>query len=170
MLYQISQRFANTPLLVVTDSWFGNDGLFKPMRTAIGSHGHILSRLRVNAALFDLPKRTKALKGRPKKYGRKLGCATTLAKRSKRYATSYSVNLSGKQREVLAYDKVVMLKTLKCAVRVVLAYRKSQWIALFSTDLELFVEQIIEHYGARWKIESGFKEIKQEIGSSKSQF
>jgi len=30
-------------------------------------------------------------------------------------------------------------------------------------------EQIIEFYGARWKIESGFKEIKQEIGSSKSQ-
>ena len=25
------------------------------------------------------------------------------------------------------------------------------------------------YYGARWKIESGFKEIKQDIGSSKSQ-
>ncbi|MCF6355742.1 MAG: transposase [Candidatus Polarisedimenticolaceae bacterium] len=42
-------------------------------------------------------------------------------------------------------------------------------MALFSTDLDLSVEQIIEYYGARWKIESGFKEIKQEIGSSKSQ-
>ena len=29
--------------------------------------------------------------------------------------------------------------------------------------------QIIEYYGARWKIEAGFKELKQEIGSSKSQ-
>ena len=38
-----------------------------------------------------------------------------------------------------------------------------------TTDLTLSVEQIIEYYGARWKIESGFKEIKQEIGSSKSQ-
>ncbi len=27
----------------------------------------------------------------------------------------------------------------------------------------------IEYYGARWKIESGFKEIKQEIGSASSQ-
>ncbi|MDY0222982.1 MAG: transposase [Desulfobacterium sp.] len=27
----------------------------------------------------------------------------------------------------------------------------------------------IEYYGARWKIESGFKEIKQEVGSSKAQ-
>lgn len=169
MLSQISERFANTPLLVVTDSWFGNDGLFKPMRKTIGPRCHILSRLRVNASLFELPKRVKAQVGRPNKYGRKLGCATTLAKRSKRYAKSYSINLYGKQREVFAYDKVLMLKTLKCSVRVVWVYRKSQWVALFTTDLDLSVEQIIEYYGARWKIESGFKEIKQEIGSSKSQ-
>jgi IS4 transposase len=64
---------------------------------------------------------------------------------------------------------VVTLKTLKCSVRVVWIFRRTQWVALFSTDLELSIEQIIEQYGARWKIESGFKEIKQDIGSSKSQ-
>jgi len=58
---------------------------------------------------------------------------------------------------------------VKCPVRVVWVFRKTQWIALFSTDLDLSIEQIIGYYGARWKIESGFKEIKQEIGSSKSQ-
>ncbi len=42
-------------------------------------------------------------------------------------------------------------------------------VALFTTDLDLTVEQIIEYYGAHWKTEAGFKEIKQEIGSSKSQ-
>ncbi len=30
---------------------------------------------------------------------------------------------------------------------------ESQWVALFTTDLDLTVEQIIEYYGARWKIE-----------------
>ena len=40
---------------------------------------------------------------------------------------------------------------------------------LVQTDLDLSIKQIIEYYGARWKIESGFKEIKQEIDSSKSQ-
>ena len=62
-----------------------------------------------------------------------------------------------------------MLKTLKCPIRVVWVFRKTQWVALFSNDLDLSIKQIIEYYGARWKIESGFKEIKQEIGSSKSQ-
>jgi IS4 transposase len=33
----------------------------------------------------------------------------------------------------------------------------------------LTTEQIIEYYSTRWKIESGFKEIKQDIVSSKSQ-
>jgi hypothetical protein len=59
MLTQISERFAHMPLLIVTDSWFGNDGLFKPMRKNIGQHCHLLSRLRINATLFELPEHTK---------------------------------------------------------------------------------------------------------------
>ena len=62
-----------------------------------------------------------------------------------------------------------MVKSLKRPVRVVWVFRRSRWITLFTTDLELSVTQIIEYYGARWKIESGFKELKQDIGSQKSQ-
>jgi hypothetical protein len=42
---------------------------------------------------------------------------------------------------------------LKCPVRVVWVFRKTQWVALFTTDLDLSVSQIIEYYGARWKID-----------------
>jgi transposase len=42
-------------------------------------------------------------------------------------------------------------------------------VALLTTDLSLSVEQIIEFYSVRWKIEAGFKEIKQETGSARSQ-
>jgi transposase len=58
---------------------------------------------------------------------------------------------------------------MKCPIKVVWVFRRTRYIALFTTDLSLSVEQIIEYYGARWKIEPGFKEIKQEIGSSKTQ-
>ena len=200
MLPEIAAAFPGTPLLIVTDSWFGNDGLFiesaikqfnfhsrkgrnagillnlfngrinKPMRKTIGRHCHMLSRLRVNTTLFALPpEHQKQQLGRSRKYGDKMGNATTLANEFHERATTYSVNLYSKQRDVLAFDNIMMLKTLKCAVRVVWIYRRSQWVALFTTDLDLTVEQIIEYYGARWKIEAGFKEIKQEIGSSKSQ-
>ncbi len=38
-----------------------------------------------------------------------------------------------------------------------------------TTDLELSVAQIIEYYGTRWKIEAGFKELKQDVGNCTSQ-
>ena len=41
ILPDISAAFPDTPMLVVADSWFGNDGLFKPMRkTYWAAHAH----------------------------------------------------------------------------------------------------------------------------------
>ena len=84
-------------------------------------------------------------------------------------ARTLTLNLYGRVREVVAAEQVVMLKTLRCQVRVVWVFRRTQWIALVTTDLTLSVAQIIEFYGARWKIEAGFREIKQEIGSAQTQ-
>ncbi|CDQ10889.1 protein of unknown function [Acidithiobacillus ferrivorans] len=86
---------------------------------------------------------------------------TDLAESFRDLAQTFSVMLYGKQRDVLAYDQVFMLKNLRCPVRVVWVFRKTQWVAFFTTDLTLSVTQIIEYYGARWKIEAGYKEIKQ---------
>ena len=170
MIIAIASHFAGVPVLVVTDSWFGNNGLFKPVREALGLQFHLLSRLRVTSMLYDLPpERTPKQRGAKRKYGQKLGSVTMLAAQFRDRAQRHRVHLYGKSREVLAYQQVFMLKTLKCPVRVVWVYRKTQWVALFTTDLRLAVEQIISLYGARWKIESGFKELKQEIGSQKSQ-
>jgi hypothetical protein len=170
MIIEIASYFAGVPVLVVTDSWFGNNGLFKPVREALGLQFHLLSRLRVTSTLYDLPPaRRPKQRGAKRKYGQKLGSAANLAAQFRPLAQRYTVYLYGKFREVHAYDQVFMLKTLRCPVRVVWVYRKTQWLALFTTDLRLSVEQVISLYGARWKIESGFKELKQEIGSQKSQ-
>ena len=171
MIIQLAHHFVGVPVTVVCDSWFGNDGLFKPVRNHLGTSFHLLSRLRSNTVLYSMAptKRPKGKRGRSRKYGRRLGSCAEMAATIKPEASFHRVFVYGHYREVLASTKVVMLKTLKCPVRVVWVFRKTQWIALFSTDLDLTTEQIIEYYGARWKIESGFKEIKQDIGSSKSQ-
>jgi|GEM_PF-6235669 len=88
---------------------------------------------------------------------------------ARQHARLCRLTLYGKSREAMTYDRIVMLKTLRREVRVVWVLRNIQRIALVTTDLELSVEQIIEYYGAGWKIESGVKEIKLEIGSAKSQ-
>jgi hypothetical protein len=170
MITDIAGAFGQTRILTITDSWFGNSGLWKPLHKKFGQRFHMVSRLRSNNNVFQLPgTHTKKGPGRPRKYGKKLGNASSLAVQFKPLAKEYNVNLYGRIRPVVAHDRVVMLKTLKCAVKVVWVYRKTQWIALFSTDLTLSVEQLIEYYGARWKIEAAFKELKRDIGSAETQ-
>ena len=169
MLAEIHQDYM-APILVVADSWFGNYGLWRPVRKKLGKDIDLLSRLRCNININDLPTpSTQKNKGRPHKYGAFLGNASELAAQYRDQAQSYTVDLYGRAREIVAFDRVVMLKNLKGSVRVVWVFRKTKWIALFSTDLSLSVQQIVEYYGARWKIEAGFKELKQEIGSSQAQ-
>lgn len=172
MMLKEVQEYYRQPVLGVTDSWFGNNGLWKPLERGADGKFHLLSRMRTNVTLYDfapVPATGEKRRGRPRKYGERFGNVDECAARWKDRRESYTVFLYGKKREVDAYSQVVMLKTMKCPVRVVWVYRKTRYVALMTTDLTLSVEQIIEYYGARWKIESGFKEIKQEIGSSKSQ-
>jgi len=170
MLTILASHFKGMSILAVCDSWFGNNGLFAPARKKIGGTFNLLSRLRSNIILYAMPpKRNPKQRGRTRKYGERLGSTADVAAVLKAKARSYSVYLYGKRREVMASTTVVMLQTLRCPIRVVFVYRQTQWVALFTTDMSLSVKQIIELYGARWKIESGFKEIKQDIGSSRSQ-
>lgn len=62
-----------------------------------------------------------------------------------------------------------MSKAFKCSIKVVFAYYKNHVVTLATTDLGLSVTQILEYCSARWKIESGFKELKHDIGSQKAQ-
>jgi hypothetical protein len=170
MITHIAATFRQTRITVVTDSWFGNNGLWKPLHDQLGIWIDMISRLRSNHTLFELPgpHRTGQV-GRPKKYGRKLGSAAVLADRFRPLASEHTVNLYGRNRTVAAYERIVMLKTIRCAVKVVWIYRQTQWVALYSTDLTLSTRQLIEYYGARWKIEALFKELKRDIGSAETQ-
>jgi len=170
MIAEIAGIFKHIAVIVITDSWFGNNGLWKPLNEKLGQRIHMISRLRSNINIFELPDAYSSKgPGRPRKYGKKLGNTSSLADRYKHRVQELRVNLYSRVRTVVAYDRVVMLKTLKCPVRVVWIYRKTRWVALFSTDLTLSVSEIIEYYGARWKIEASFKELKQDIGSADTQ-
>jgi hypothetical protein len=48
MLTRLASVFPTVPVLVVTDSAFGNNGLLKPLRQALGEPAHVLTRLRAN--------------------------------------------------------------------------------------------------------------------------
>jgi hypothetical protein len=153
LIVRLGAVFTAVPVLVVCDSWFGNNGLLKPLRAQFGTRAHILSRLRSNAALYEVPTPTPGRAGRPRKYGVRAGTAAQLATTLRAEAQSYTLHLYGRMREVVAVERLVILKTLRCPVRVVWVFRRTQWVALVTTDLTLSLAQIVEYYGARWKIE-----------------
>jgi hypothetical protein len=71
MITDISEAFGQTRIVTITDSWFGNNGLFKPLRSQLGQRLHMISRLRSNNNVFKLPgSQLKNGPGRPRKYGR----------------------------------------------------------------------------------------------------
>ena len=96
--------FPRVPMLVVTDSWFGNNGLLKPLRQALGARAQLLSRLRVNAVLHDRPVAVPGRAGRPRKYGERLGSVKAVSythldvyKRQRQY--NNFINHCGKWRQ-----------------------------------------------------------------------
>ena len=137
MLTALATQFTEQSILVVADSWFGNDGLWRPLSLSAFDF-HLLSRLRSNITLYDLPpQRAGKQRGRASKYGKKLGSVTDMAIHYRGLAHDFSVFLYGKQRNILAYERVVMLKNLRQPVRVVWVFRKTRWVAFFTTDLDL---------------------------------
>ena len=106
MITDIAEAFSQTRIVTITDSWFGNNGLFKPLHNRLGSRFHMVSRLRSNNTVFTLPgPHLQKGPGRPRKYGKKLGDAASLAVRFKPLASEYSVSLYGRTRTVVAYGR-----------------------------------------------------------------
>ena len=126
--------------------------------------------LRTSNVLYELlPDSTVKKVGRPSKYGARAGSVKELAEKYKDSAIEVTSLVYRKKRKMFAYSKIFMSKSFKCKIKVVFTYYKNHVVALATTDLTLTVEQILECYSARWKIESGFKELKHDIGSQKSQ-
>jgi DDE superfamily endonuclease len=168
MVVSIYKAFQQ-PILLVVDSWFSSKTLINPLRTMLKDSFHILSRLRTNTNLYSTKTPKYRGRGRKPKYGKRVGNVKKLGKKKKHGAKKYSTFLYGAIRDVLATSEIFYLKTLGLQVRIVWVYYRKNTVAFFTTDLTLSVEKIIEYYGARWKIESGFKELKQEIGSQRTQ-
>ena len=165
----IAGKFTQNSILIVSDSWFCSAPLIKEVRAHISGSVHILSRLRVSAAIFDLPGPRVKKRGRAPRYGKRLPNVREFSTQLRNQARTAEIHVYGKEREISFSEIICMSKALKCRVKVIFVYYRNFAFPLVTTDLSLPAERMIEYYSARWKIESGFKEIKHEIGSLDSQ-
>jgi hypothetical protein len=169
LVVKIAKLFRHK-VLIVCDSWFGTEPLLKEAQEKSEYQIDLLSRLRINSTLFELPiEENEVKRGRKRKYGERLSPLRELAKQLKQDAVTDRIHIYGKERDCTFVEIICMSKALKRKIKVVLIYRGSYVFPIFTTDLTLTAQQMIEYYSARWKIESGFKELKHEVGILDSQ-
>lgn len=127
----------------------------------------MVSRLRSNAALYELPgARKPGQRGARRKRGDKLTARQLWNRRSGR--RELKVRTYGKARTITAWvGTVIPSPTLGDApIRVVIfpQRRGKKMNVLFSTDTAMTPERLLELYAARFKIEDAFDELKTHGG------
>ncbi len=146
------------PGLIIFDRGFNRRKVF----TEILSQGHhLLCRAKSNAAFFHIPKRPKQpKKGRPHRYGKRLSLP---------HLKYRDIVIDDETLSVA--DKVVRTKMCPVDVRIVVIRKRPKkptkpypYFCVFTSDLQLPVEQIVRHYRNRWQIETAFRDVKENFG------
>lgn len=161
MITAITARLA--PLTVrhlVLDGHFGN----YPATCAVRETGlHIISKLRHDAALYLPYAGPKPRRGPTPRYGEKLNYAQLPPE-----TRDHSVT-DGEYR-IDTYRMTVFHKSFSDALNVVVVVKthlktgKRGHVVLFSTDLDLTADQIVDFYSLRFQIEFNFRDAKQYWG------
>jgi len=146
------------------------DGAYaaKELASSLPSGVPLISRLRSDAALFELPPtRRKKQRGRPPAKGARLPNLKKTACRA--HFSRHFVWRYGRKEQVLLHSFVCLWYAVagSSPVRVVIVHDPSGHQHddyFFSTDPHLSPAAIVEAYAARWGIEELIREAKQSLG------
>ena len=129
----------------------------------------VVSRLRKDAALFDLPPARKpGQRGRPRQFGAKL----SLAKRAAHHDGWQSITYMCRGAEVTREYKtfVATSRLVDGPLRVVLVrFEDGGWVPYFCTDPTAAVRDILAAAADRWAIEEHFHDVKEVWGAGQQQ-
>lgn len=159
-------RWTGKSLWVVADGAYAKRPFLK---RALAAGVVVVSRLRRDAALFDLPPQPKRRgRGQPRKYGRH---RISLAKRA-------AHRQGWTTAEFVLYGRTVT-KTFKTflatwrpaggVIRVVLVKEAHGWAAFFATSAQASVADILEAVADRAALEQTFHDIKEVHGAGEQQ-
>jgi len=157
------------PAYVVADGAYGSK-TFLLITRELGQH--LISKLRVNTALY-LPyaekKGAKKRRGRKPKYGSKIDYDTLTPESAYYVKTTQEEDKPEVSIQIYQISKV-WVKFLPVLINVVIfkaVNTKTGKVGrriLFSTDLNLSAELMIQYYCLRFKIEFNFRDAKQHFG------
>jgi len=145
---------------VVLDGKFGN----YPSTWLVQQTGlHIISKMRQDAALYFPYDGDKPRRGPTPRYGKKLDYKHLPASclNETRYEDDYRIDT---YQMALYHKDYSDLLNIVVVVKTHLKTGKYGHIVLFSTDLELTPQQLVDYYSLRFQIEFNFRDAKQHWG------
>lgn len=145
----------------VLDGHFGNNNVTQMVRQSLGLH--LISKLRNDSALYFLYDGPQKARGRKRIYGPKIDYQNIPVR--------YLVQATTHKKVLTQVFQATMLhKSFAEPINVVIIVKthmdtgKTAHVVLFSSDLELGYEQLIDFYRLRFQIEFNFRDAKQFWG------
>ena len=134
----------------------------------------VLSRMRHDAALYELPPTRKpGVRGRPQKKGCRLDTPTAMAKRVRVWREVQTCERGHTRTRLVHTRKLLWYKVCKDTPVLLIICRdpegKEKDDFFFSTDLNLPPEKVVSEYANRWAIEDTFRNLKQALGTEEPQ-
>jgi hypothetical protein len=152
--------------LVAFDGAYAARELIRPL---IARGAAVVTRLRRDAKLFDLPTNEPGRRGRPRIYGKN---RLSLAKRAGHRDGWQTICYAGRGGTVEGRCKTFLATShlVGGTVRVVLLeHADGNWAAYISTDPSMTVQVVLETVSDRWAIEEQFHDVKEVWGAGQQQ-
>jgi hypothetical protein len=150
------------------------DGFYAPLAGAALPRTTLISRIRHDAALYQIPPAPRKRKrGRPRRRGKRLPTPSRFLPSPCQWK-KLTLNIRGKQIHRLLFCRQVLWYHV-CPTHPILLIicrdpaGKENDDFFFTTDLTMQPAQVVEHYGSRWAIEDTFKNVKQYLGAEDPQ-
>lgn len=158
----------NVPFVIVADRAFACHAI---AHACVDANGALISRMRMDARIFDFPDQNKRRKGRPLLVGKRCPLFTDYLMDKTITWEKIVINwYEGKEKEVLIYTGIHLwyaygIKPLP--IRWVLIkdpINENEVAVLFSTNVQHSAKRIIEIFVSRWAIEVTFEESRRHLG------
>jgi hypothetical protein len=152
--------------VVVFDGAYAAAPLVRPL---LDQGAIVVTRLRSDAKLRDVPMAQSGKRGRPRKYGKnRLSLKRRAGRRDGWQSITYAcrgVVKEGRYKTFIATSEV-----FGGSIRVVLLeHSRGNWAAYASSDLEMTAETILKIVSDRWSIEEHFHDVKEIWGAGQQQ-
>jgi hypothetical protein len=167
MINEVRQWLPERPFRVV------GDGFYATLAGRALDGAAIISRIKRNANLYDLPpKRKKKGRGRPRIKGRKLAKLESMAPHIQNWETVAFRQRGKTVRRLVCTRTVLWYKVSPKPILLVISRDpdgKEKDDFFFTTDLTMTTAEVLECYNDRWAIEDTFKSTKQLLGGQQMQ-